>query len=422
MKMLRHNLFRQLISIGIIIFGIVFISLGLLLPKVLVPIYEKNIYNYLKQPLGFINQEIGSNEILSDVAYIFIAPNNKIIISDNFNKIIDIKPQQILSEINLEYGKFKYGKNIYYYYTSGDDYISKIAITDSKYINQMRTDVILAIFPILIITLFLILILILFWTRRLLLKIYYLKEKVANIDKDNYLEMYNYDYKVDDELNSLSDAIDDMHFTLKAGEEYKNQMYQNISHDFKTPLTVIKSYIEAIEDGIQDKEEGTKIIKEQISKLENKVHSLLYLNKLNYLKEHKSYKEEKVDVSLVLQSSIEKFKYQRPDIKWEVKISNSAIFNGTFDMWEAIIDNMLNNFMRYTESKIRIILKNQYIVFYNDGPNIDESLLYDIFTPYKKGIEGKFGLGLSIIKKTILLMGYEINVKNEKKGVTFTIR
>ena len=62
-------------------------------------------------------------------------------------------------------------------------------------------------------------------------------------------------------------------------------MYQNISHDFKTPLTVIKSYIEGIEDGIQDKDQGIKVIKEQVNKLEMKVHSLLYLNKLNYLKE-----------------------------------------------------------------------------------------------------------------------------------------
>ena len=64
-------------------------------------------------------------------------------------------------------------------------------------------------------------------------------------------------------------------------------MYQNISHDFKTPITVMKSYIEAAEDGIQTKEETLNIIKEQLKKLELKVHSLLYLNKLNYLKMEK---------------------------------------------------------------------------------------------------------------------------------------
>ena len=72
-----------------------------------------------------------------------------------------------------------------------------------------------------------------------------------------------------------------MKISLKEQDEYKNQMYQNISHDFKTPLTVIKSYIEAIDDGIENQEKGLEIINEQINKLEIKVHSLLYLNKLN---------------------------------------------------------------------------------------------------------------------------------------------
>ena len=52
--MIKTTLYRQLISLAVIICGIIFISLGLLLPKLLLPIYEKNIYQYLKQPLEFI--------------------------------------------------------------------------------------------------------------------------------------------------------------------------------------------------------------------------------------------------------------------------------------------------------------------------------------------------------------------------------
>ena len=73
-------------------------------------------------------------------------------------------------------------------------------------------------------------------------------------------------------------------------------MYQNISHDFKTPLTVIKSYIEAIEDGVESEKDGLKIIKQEIKKLETKVHSLLYLNKLTYFKDMDNYKSGVVSV------------------------------------------------------------------------------------------------------------------------------
>lgn len=422
MKSLKHNIGKQLISIGIIIFGIVFISLGIVLPKILVPIYERNIYNYLKQPLFFVNNEVGMNFQDNDIAYIYVNSNNQIIISNNYKQIIKVLPEQILEKINSTYGKIESKKDTYYYYTYKSEHSLKVAITNNRYVLQIEQDVLIAIFPILMITLLLILVLITVWARRLVIKIYYLKEKVANIDKDDYTEKYKYEYRVDDELNALSDAIDDMHLTLKMQEEYKNQMYQNISHDFKTPLTVIKSYMEAIEDGVLTKEEGAKVIKEQAKKLENKVHSLLYLNKLNYLKELKNQKLEKVDIAPILSSSVEKFKFERSDINWNIKIDDKTIFNGTVDMWEAIIDNMLNNFIRYAEANVKITVKNNKIIFYNDGPNIDESLLYDIFTPYKKGINGRFGLGLSIIRKTISLMGYEISVKNEKKGVSFIIK
>ncbi len=420
MKNIRTNLMNQLISIGIIVFGIIFISLGFLLPRAMVPIYEKQIYNYLKQPLELLNSEIGGVEAIDDVAYICVHSPETFYISDNLSQIVPATPKQILDNINSEYGKFTLLGKTYYYFTSYSNNVTKISITNNTYITQMKQDVVYTIFPILFITFLVIISLMIFWTSNLVLKIKYLKDKVDNIDNDDYID--NYKFKENDELSVLSRAIDDMHYTLSKQEEYKNQMYQNISHDFKTPLTVIKSYIEAIEDGVQDAENGSKVIKEQLKRLENKVESLLYLNKLNYMKDIKDYKDEFVDVTPIISSSIEKFKFERPDLKWEVKINdNKTNFNGTFDMWEAIIDNMLQNFTRYAEKEVKITIKNNKIMFYNDGPNIDETIMSDLFTPYKKGIKGQFGLGLSIIRKTLYLAGYEIVVHNEKKGVTFTI-
>ena len=74
--------------------------------------------------------------------------------------------------------------------------------------------------------------------------------------------------------------------------------------------------------------------------------------------------------------------------------------------------------LKYAEDSLFI----NKIILYNDGPNIDPNILNDIFTPYKKGVKGQFGLGLSIVKKTIMLLGYEISVHNEKKGISFIIK
>lgn len=415
---LKTTLYRQLISIAIIICGIIFISLGLLLPKLLLPIYEKNIYQHLKQPLELIGGNIENNEY-GDIAYLYIVDNN-IIASENLKDIIDLPVKQILSNINQEYGKFIYLGKPYYYYRMEKQYIQKIALTNTDYIFAIRRDIMKTLLPIIIATFLITIGIILLWTRKLVVKIEHLKEKVDNLDNDDYVDKE--EYIIDDELSTLSKAIDDMKETLHKQEQYKNQMYQNISHDFKTPLTVIKSHIEAIEDGVMNSEDGSKIIKEQIDKLEGKVHSLLYLNKLMYLKDMESYKDEKIDLCPIMESSIQKFKIQRQDVEFTLHVSGKTIFHGTYDMWETIIDNLLNNFIRYAINSIKITIKNNKIIFYNDGPNVDQNILDDLFTPYKKGIGGQFGLGLSIVKKTVSLLGYEISVENEKKGVNFIIK
>ena len=217
-------------------------------------------------------------------------------------------------------------------------------------------------------------------------------------------------------------AIEDMRISLKNQEEYRNQMYQNISHDFKTPLTVIESYIEAVEDGVEDSNNALKIIKEQTIKLENKVHSLLYLNKLDYFKDLKALELKEVGIEEIINTSVEKFKYRNTNINFVVQFSNHTKFLGTVDSWETIIDNLLNNAVRYAEKEIKITVKKNQITVYNDGPNIDNDLIEGIFVPFRKGVKGEFGLGLSIVKKTLTMMKCDIVIKNHnKKGVSFVI-
>ena len=414
------NLSKQLVCIIVIIFAILCASIGYILPNVLLPIYESNIYTILNQPLNLINNENFITPDENPIAFIYVKKQGQILSSSNLADIINLPANKILPMLDSEQGKFIYKGSYYFYTLKNSNQEIKIALTNDSYLNNIKNNIINTIFPILFFTLLIVLGLVLLWSQLLIRKIEHLKIKIDNLDNDNYKKKFNYYFK--DELYSLSNSIDDMKATLKKQDEFKNKMYQNISHDFKTPLTVIKSYIEGIEDGIQDTSSGMKIIKQQVEKLEIKVHSLLYLNKLNYIKETKKYKNEKTDVLNIINLSVNKFKAVRPDIKWEIKTDAKTVFRGTSDTWEAIIDNLLNNFMRYAKENIKITLKNGKITLYNDGDNIDPNILKDIFNPYKKGINGQFGLGLSIVKQTILLFGYEIIVHNEKKGVSFIIR
>lgn len=417
---LKHTLHRQLLTITLIVFALIYISVVIIIPKALTPIYEKSLYLYLETPLGFIQNDAIDSSIKSNIGYIFIQ-NNSVIESTNLKSIIDLDANKILDKIDEDHGKFTYRGKTYYYSMASDNHTQKISITNNDYIKEIKADIITSIFPILVIVLAIILTLVAVWSQKLVEKISHLKDKIDNLDNDDYVDKYN--YESEDELKVLSNAIDNMKLTLKKQEDYKNQMYQNISHDFKTPLTVIKSYVEGIEDGIQNPKEGMQIIKEQVEKLEIKVHSLLYLNKLTYIKEIEDYQDEETDIKYLLNAAVDKFKIVRSDVDWQVNIADKkTIFKGSVDMWEAIIDNILNNFTRYAEKNVKITIKNKRITFFNDGPNIDENEFNDIFTPYKKGIHGQFGLGLSIVNQTLKFLGYEISVKNEKNGISFMIK
>lgn len=418
MKYIENRLGRQLILILVIIFDIVLVTVGFILPNLLTPMYESTIYNALKNPLEMISSDLEGRNISNEIAYLYIE-NDTVYASRNYEKIVNIDKKEVLSMLDKEYGTFDYDEKPYYYYLSKHDDVIKVAIANKSYFNKIRGSFMVSVISLFLLAFLLIALIVFVWSSIVVKKIEKLKAKIDNIDNDNFDHKIN--FRTDDEIKSLALSIEDMRMNLKMQEEYKNNMYQNISHDFKTPLTVIKSYVEAVEDGVEDEKDALKVIKEQTEKLEKKVYSLLYLNKLDYLKDRNVDKKSLIDISEVINASVEKFKYQRKDVTIRTSIDDSK-FNGTFELWETIIDNILNNFIRYAKKEIKITVKNNKLTLFNDGPAIDESLVNDIFNPFKKGTKGQFGLGLSIVKKTLNLLNYDISIENSKKGVSFIIK
>ena len=420
MRFGKNNLSKQLLFVVGIAFLLLFISLGAILPRILIPVAESNIYNYLREPLRVYDRDADTQKLRdTEIAYIYITDDSRAT-SMNIAAVIEYENlDEILLKMTKSYGKFIYKHKTYYYYTLTEQDITKIALTNDSYINQTKTSILSAIFPLVLGTFLLIGLMIVFWTTIVVRKIERLKNKIDNIDNPNY--NHKIDFQLDDEIRSLALAIEDMRISLINQEEYRNQMYQNISHDFKTPLTVIKSYIEAVEDGVESESTALSTIKDQTDKLEQKVHSLLYLNKLDYLKNSQTNSTELVDMEKIIREEVEKFKFHRKEIKFLTNVDKKSKYYGSVENWETILDNLLSNFMRYAKKEIRITAKQNKLILYNDGESIDDDFLEVIFTPFRKGIKGEFGLGLSIVKKTLNVMGYDIAIKNEKKGVSFII-
>lgn len=404
----------------IVVFSLILslISLILILPNLLTPFYEKNIYELLSQPLSFIESE--NNKTSSNVAYI-INNNNNIYISSNFTNYFNKKDINLINYMATKpRGKFNLNNQTYYYSTSNENNIKVITLTDDEYIKSQQQMLGLIVFPVVAITIFIITLILVVWNNHLVNKISKVKEKVDNIDNNEY--EHDYTFKIDDEVNSLIKSVEYMRKEINSKEEYKTNMYQSLSHELKTPIAVISSYVEAVNDKVVSYEEAIDTIDEEIKILSKDVNKILELNKLNYLKESNEIKDEKIDVTELLNDLVKKYKLQRRDVEWRINIEKENILRGTYDIWKLVFDNIFGNFVVYADKCIEVTIKNNTLEFYNDGDKIEDDLINDVFTQYRKGIKGKFGLGLSIVKKSVELYGYKITVENKDKGVLFKIQ
>lgn len=226
-----------------------------------------------------------------------------------------------------------------------------------------------------------------------------------------------------DEIGELADALVSMRDELSKQEKTKEEMIHNISHDLKTPIATIKSYGESIKDGIypyDTLEKSVDVIIENADRLEEKVHSLLFMNRVEYL-----ISQDCEGIGSNMQEIVEKVIQSTKVIKPEIQITTNleeVYFDGLAEPWRVVVENIIENALRYAKTTIDIHLNGtDGLTIANDGPCMDEDRLKVLFKPYEKGQGGKFGLGLSIVAKVVSANNYEVCGENTADGVIFRI-
>jgi len=305
---------------------------------------------------------------------------------------------------------------LYYVITTDDGFDNYLFIITNDYlVNEMIRSVSLEINLVFFLIILISIVLIYLWSSNYIRRIRKIQTHVINLPKNKYEEEY-----VDealDEIGELSKSIEEMREAMKLNEKTKQEMLQNLSHDFKTPIAVIKSYAEAQIDGMVD-EESSKIILNQAEILKKKVNKLLQYNSLEYLTKDKEF--ESIKMSEIIDEVVQNYKYQT-NIEFVLDLDEKAEFLGYRENWYTIIDNIVDNAKRFAKTTIKIVLRSNRIRIYNDGEHIDEKFIKNSFKPYEKGSQGEFGLGMSIVKKTIDFFGLNLKVINEDVGVSFII-
>ena len=236
------------------------------------------------------------------------------------------------------------------------------------------------------------------------------------------------------EINQLESTLNSAALELSKTEELRRDLLANVSHDLKTPLTLIKANAEMVKDltyknkGKRDKNLNTII--EEVDRLNLLVEDILDLSKIqsNAVKLDK----ETFDLDILIKSIIEKFSILEED-GYKIEYTGfSYNINADKKKIEQVIYNLLNNAINYTgeDKKVYITLKdleNKIRLEVKDtGSGIDLEDINHIWDKYykneknhRRNIVGT-GLGLSIVKAILEHHNFEYGVKSTKnKGTTF---
>lgn len=256
------------------------------------------------------------------------------------------------------------------------------------------------------------------WVSSLIKPLKQIRQYINDIKEDHESEL-NIDRG--DEIGIVSHSLIEMKEELDKQNEIKEEMIHNISHDLKTPIALIRTYAQSIKDDVYpygDKNASLDVIMENTDRLEYKVRSLLYLNRLDYLSGQESH--DTCEMKELILHIISQMQVMHPKVDIIVDL-DEVIFKGHEEHWRICIENIIENAYRYVKHVIKITLKNDYLEIFNDGEPIENKDPQALFQPYQTGVKGQFGLGLSIVYKTVVMYGYQVRAENQNEGVRFVI-
>lgn len=250
-------------------------------------------------------------------------------------------------------------------------------------------------------------------------------------------------------INTLSDTLNDTLIDLRekneqlerdierrfALDEQRKSFINNVSHELKTPISIIMGYAEGLSAGISNDPEDIKeyinVINDESKKMNSLVTELLELSKIE--SKIAPFTPEIYNLSELISETFNHFSliFEKHGIAAENKVPKNVFCYSQKDRIEIVLKNYINNAISHCsgDKKIEITLKESgnkiRVSVFNTGDQIDEADLPEIWESFyradksHKRSENRFGLGLSIVKSIMYSHNEECGVDNNETGVTF---
>jgi two-component system sensor histidine kinase CssS len=438
MRMKNKPMFFQISFLFTILVVLIGLIVSTMVPTTLRSFFTDEIYRTIEESQEMttrINRNgmmMGGGQAMRSVQHVFLDENGIIIMggrtfTDNalklfYNQAISQKEAAKRYEVDLE------EKSLLYVISKkelGGVPVLQISFMMDTYRSELVSELLKKIYLILLIALAAGMVLSFLFARWLIKPIYSMKESVLKYANRKWEEPFILNRG--DELGVLAASIEKMRKQLKEQDESQQFLLQNVSHDLKTPVMVIRSYAEALKEGIYPAgtPEGTgEIIEKEAASLEKKVKDLLYLTKLDYVSRI-GQQFELIKVKPLVSELVDRLHPFHPQIKIALNVDESVL-NGNLEQITVLLENLIENAFKFANTKIELsalsVEDSLFITCFNDGKGIPEDMIKKVFQPFIKGENGSFGLGLAIISQITELHKGEINVNNEKDGVSFYLK
>ena len=219
---------------------------------------------------------------------------------------------------------------------------------------------------------------------------------------------------------------------IKELNEMKSRFFANISHEFRTPLTLIKSPLQNLQKNISDpfQTKDLNLIDQNSNRILELIDQLLELSKIDSGNLRLILKEG--NLKLFLNTIVDPFLYKakQENINFESNNNlNDSLYIYDKDVLQKIISNLLSNALKYTPEGEKISFtseignENLNLVVSNSGSTIKDyefKKLFERFHQQNSENEG-FGIGLALVKDLVNVYGGKITAKNEGNILSFHV-
>lgn len=232
-------------------------------------------------------------------------------------------------------------------------------------------------------------------------------EKIAGLKSD---ESYHFE-----NIAEIADAFDEKIRRIERLQENHKAHIRSLSHDIKTPLTILKSTLQGFESGrIEMSEDMLQSLMEEIDTIDSLIPKLMHASREDT--------KENRNVSLIVQESLERHAplLKAQGLELRTIIADDVYMHTEEGMIERLLDHLLSNAREYAgpDATVRVELKPDPVtlIVEDDGAGMDEATLEHAFDVSKdsRNLKQGSGIGLSIVKDSVDAHGGKIAVESEE--------